>query len=159
MATRKKVTKKKPKKVFELVWTFENYEEHPTFYTKRMFGGMASYVHHRMVSLLAENPGDRTYRGVDYGFDVWNGVLYPTDYDQHESLQSDFPSLIQHPVLKKWLYLPLESDDFEDTVHECSLRIRRNDKRFGIYPQNSAPKKKKTKKKKVSKKKATKKKT
>lgn len=156
MAARKKVTKKKPKKVFELIWTFENFEEHPTFYTKRMFGGLSAYVHHRMVSMIAENPGDRVYRGTDYGFDIWNGILYPTDYDQHESLQNDFPELIQHPVLKKWLYLPLETDSFEDIVHECAILIRRNDKRFGIYPQNTSPKKK-SKKKKTAKKKTKKK--
>ena len=144
MAQRKTVKKKISKKVFDLVWSFENFEEHLTFYTKRMFGGMAAYVHGKMMVMIAEDEGKNEYRGKVYELDIWNGILYPTDFAFHDSLQSEFPNLIQHPVLKKWLYLPVTASDFESLAHELALCIRKNDKRFGIYPQNSAPKKKTT---------------
>ena len=144
---RKKVVRKKPKKIFDLTWSFENYEDHPTFYTKRMFGGMASYVHGKMVSLLAESPGDTTYRDKDFGYDIWNGILYPTHYEYQSSLLKDFPMLKQHPVLKKWLYLPLGTKNFENIAHKCALKIKKNDDRFGILPKVKGPKKKKLKKK------------
>ena len=141
--TKKKISKKKPKKIFELTWTYENFEEHPTFYTNRMFGGLAVYAHHKMMMLIAEDPGEKTYRGQNYDFDIWNGLLFPTEYEYQDSLQKDFPQLVQHPILKKWLYLPLSTENFEETAHDCALRIRSNDKRFGIFPKLSDPKKKK----------------
>lgn len=151
--------KKKALKTFEYVWSFENFEEHLSFYTKRMFGGLAAYVHNKMMLMIAEDTGKTEYRGIDYGFEIWNGILYPTEYGFHESLQNEFPELIQHPVLKKWLYLPSTTKNFESIAHDCALCIRKNDKRFGIYPQTSTPSKKKSKKKKIAKKKPLTKKT
>ncbi|MCB0378994.1 MAG: hypothetical protein KDD33_10925 [Bdellovibrionales bacterium] len=147
-----KTHKKKAKKVYELTWSFENFEEHSTFYTKSMFGCLAAYVHHRMMSLLAESEGDRTYRDVTFDFDIWNGILYPTEFEHQDSIQKEFPNLIQHPVLKKWLYLPIKAKNFEETAHDIALCIRKNDKRFGIYPQLSRPGKKKKKTSKTKKK-------
>lgn len=135
MAKKKKKKKVKKKKVFQLTWAFENFEEHESFYTKRMFGGMAAYCHGKMMLLLAEDAGGREYRGTTYDFDIWNGILLPTYYEHHEKLMDQFPSLIQHPVLKKWLYLPLDTDSFEDDVHEITLKIKRNNKLFGIFPK------------------------
>ncbi|MEO0405571.1 MAG: hypothetical protein AAF193_11930 [Bacteroidota bacterium] len=132
MAKKKKVKKKK---VFELVWAFEAFEHLDGFFTKRMFGGLAAYAHQKMVMMLSESPGEREYRGDVFDFDIWNGILFPTEYEYQESLQKEFPELIQHPVLKKWLYLPLESQNFEDIVEQCSQSIRRNDPRFGIFPK------------------------
>ena len=127
--------KKAPKKVFELVWAFESFEHLDTFYTKRMFGGMAVYLHGKMVMLLTESPGDREYRGKKYPFDIWHGLMFPTEYDYQESLTKEFPDLIQHPVLKKWLFLKFDCDSFEDIAYECAEKIKGNDKRFGIFPK------------------------
>lgn len=148
MAKKKKTTKKKaalkkkkkkiarkPKKVFHLTWAFEQFEEDEGFYTKRMFGGMAAYCHGKMVMLLAENPGDRIYREKVYDFDIWNGVLLPTEYELQDSITKEFPTLVQHPVLKKWLYIPLDTEDFEDTVNQISSYISDSDERFGIFPK------------------------
>ena len=78
---------------------------------------------------------DREYRGETFSYDIWNGILFPTEYEYQESLISDFKGLEQHPVLKKWLYLPLENEDFEDCAQNCTEAIRANDSRFGIYPK------------------------
>lgn len=135
MAKRKTKKKTKKKKIFELVWVFEPFEHMDSFYTKRMFGGMAIYLHGKMVMLLAESPGEREYRGQEYDFDIWNGLLFPTEYDFQDDMIKDFPQLVQHPVLKKWLYLNLDQENFDEIAEQCAQRIRRNDKRFGIFPK------------------------
>ena len=135
MAKKKSKKKKTKKKVFQRVWAFENFEHLESFYTKRMFGGMAVYLHGKMVMLLTESPGDREYRGKKFDFDIWDGIMFPTEYEYQESLQEDYPELIQHPVLKKWLFLKVDCEDFEDLAYECADRIKRNDKRFGIFPK------------------------
>lgn len=122
-------------KVFGLRWAFEAFEQDSTFITKRMFGSLAAYVNGKMVMLLSENPGEREYRGKIYDFDIWNGVLLPTERQHHPQLQKDYPELRPHPVLPKWLYLPMNDDDFEETISEISQRIARNDSLFGVYPQ------------------------
>lgn len=127
--------KKKTKKVFQLTWTYELLEEYEDFYTKRMFGGLAIYVHGKMMMVLTESPGDREYRGQTYDFDIWHGLLLPTDYEYHDSLLQDFPFLTQHPVLKKWLFLKADIPSFEEKTYRCVDRIEKNDQRFGIFPK------------------------
>lgn len=132
------------KKEFTLTWALEPFEENATFRTKRMFGGLAVYVHGRMVMLLAESAGEREYRGKRYDIDLWDGILLPTERDVHPSLLNDFPSLLSHPVLSKWLYLPQTADDFEDAALDIAQGIAHNDMRFGILPKVKPAKKKKS---------------
>lgn len=139
-------------KVFALKWVFESIEDEPAFYTKRMFGGMAVYLHGKMMMMMTESPGEQTYRGVDYGFEIWNGILWPTDRVHHASLQGEYPELRQHPVLGKWLYLPLTANGFEDTALELVEKIARDDERMGIFPSVKSRKSKKKIKKKSKKK-------
>jgi hypothetical protein len=122
---------KAPKR-FSLEWAFEPFQDHPTFYAKHMFGGLAAYFMNRLVMVLTESPGERSYRGADYPIEIWNGVLLPTDKVHHDSLQASFPSLLPHPVLGKWLYLPLEHENFEETVMELGRLITQNDVRLGV---------------------------
>ena len=54
--------RKTAKKEFTYTWAFEAFDRDPTFCQKRMFGGLAAYVQGRMVMVLTENPGERSYR-------------------------------------------------------------------------------------------------
>lgn len=120
-----------------------------------MFGGLAVYLFGRMVMVIMENPGDRTYRDQEFPFDVWNGVLLPVERSSHESLQQEFQELISHPVLGKWLYLPMSSRSFEEHIERIARLIKQDDMRFGVYPKPRGERKSKSKKK--SKKKVSKK--
>jgi hypothetical protein len=122
----------KAPKTFELEWAFEPFSSHPTFNSRRMFGGLAAYFMDRMVLILTESPGERSYRGKNYSFEIWNGILIPTEREYQPSLQADFPSLIPHPVLGKWLYLSLEREDFEETAMQLGRLIAENDGRIGV---------------------------
>ncbi len=133
MAKRKK--KKTQKKTFQLSWIYEPLEEFEDFFTKRMFGGLAVYVHGKMTLVIAEDPGKKEYRGEVYDFDIWNGVLFPTYYELQEKILRDYPQLVQHPILKKWLYIPVSDNNFDGTVVGIVENIVENDERFGIYPK------------------------
>ncbi|MCM8774800.1 MAG: hypothetical protein NC930_00355 [Candidatus Omnitrophica bacterium] len=127
--------RKKPKKEFNTTWAFEPFDRDPTFFQKRMFGCLGAYVHGRMVMVLSEDPGDKSYRGKSYSFDIWDGILLPTERVFHESLMHQFPALVEHPVLGKWLYLPAQHDDFENVAVEIARLIAQGDKRFGVDPK------------------------
>ena len=149
---KKKAKKTKSKKSFDLIWAFENFEDHHSFYSKRMFGGLSAYVHDRMMMCLTEDPGNKEWRGKKYPIDLWNGILLPTNYEHHSSIIEEFPEVIQHPMLEKWLYLPLTAKNFESMAHHIATKMYENDIRFGVYPQKKISKKRK---KKVAKKKET----
>ena len=100
-----------------------------------MFGCLAAYVYGRMVMALAEDPGERSYRGKTYPYDIWNGILLPTDRDCHASLMKQFKPLVPHPVLGKWLYLPASYENFETVIREIAECIAANDPRLGIEPK------------------------
>ncbi len=129
------------KKTFSLSYTFETFENHMTFFKKPMFGGLAVYLHGRMMMVIMENPGDRSYRGKEYSYEVWNGVLLPMERSSHDSLQREFPELVPHPVLGKWLYLPMSAPAFELHIERIAQLIKLDDFRFGVYPKPRGKKK------------------
>ena len=133
--------RKKPKKEFTTTWVFEAFDRDPTFFEKSMFGGLAAYVRGRMVMVLTEDPGEKSYRGKSHPFDIWDGILLPTEKRFHESLLQEFPGLMSHPVLGKWLYLPSGHDDFENVAMEIARLIAQGDKRLGIEPKLKVAKK------------------
>jgi len=111
------------KKKYPLHWIVESLMEEPSYLEKPMFGCLAVYMHGRLSLLLSS------------GEEPWNGLLIPTDHQFHDSIRQDFSSVVQHPVLKKWLYLPEASDDFETISSEIVEIIRMNDQRFGVEPK------------------------
>jgi hypothetical protein len=115
-----------------LEWLAEPLLTEPTFALKPWFGGrtiMLNGCHHLFLTTQGE---------------PWQGVLVCTCREHHESLRADFPSLQQHPVLKKWLYLPEDAETFEQDAVRIVRLIKSRDVRFGIPA--SAPKKKAAKK-------------
>ena len=126
MATRHK------KKEQPLRWVIESLEDERSYLEKSMFGCLAVYIHGRLSLLLAS------------GEEPWNGLLIPTDHQFHDSIRQEYQNVIQHPVLKKWLYLPEASEDFESDAQEIVEVIRMNDPRFGVEPKERVLKRKKT---------------
>ena len=74
----------------------EPLQEDLSYFSKRMFGGLAIHYNDLMVFCLMESPGDREYRGTTYDFDIWNGAMLCTDFAQHESLFTSFPMLVNN---------------------------------------------------------------
>jgi len=69
------------------------------------------------------------------GGEPWNGLLIATDHEFHDAIRQEFGNVVQHPVLKKWLYLPENSEDFESVSSEIVEAIRIGDQRFGVEPK------------------------
>ena len=115
---------------FDNEWILDAFTGHATFFTKRMFGGLAAYVHERQMLVLVEPT--RTGRWK------WHGVLICTDHEHQASIRADFPALVPHGVLRKWLYIDSTHRDFESTMEAVARRMAQNDRRFGIAPRSAA---------------------
>ena len=68
-------------------------------------------------------------------------MLIPTEHEFHDSIRQEFKYVVRHPVLKKWIYLPEASEDFESVASDIVEAISINDLRFGIEPKERKPKK------------------
>ena len=118
-------------KTFKHQWIFEPFVEHPTFFSKSMFGGLAAYLFERQMMLLVEPTKSGRWK--------WHGVLICTDYRHHESIQAEFPTLKPHDVLRKWLFIDSAHEDFESTMEAVANRVADNDPRFGILLKRPMP--------------------
>ena len=117
------------KKQNPLQWVIDPLMDEASYLQKSMFGCQACYLHGRLVLLLTS------------GAEPWNGLLIPTDHQFQESIKQDFINVVQHPVLKKWLYLPEASEVFETVTSDIVEAIRINDQRFGVEPKERKRKK------------------
>ena len=114
-------------KAFDNEWILEVFEEHPSFFTKRMFGGLAVYLFSRQMMVLVEPTKTGRWK--------WHGVLICTDRAHHASIVEAFPPLMPHAVLRKWLYIDSRHEDFEETMQRVAEAMARDDERFGIHPR------------------------
>jgi hypothetical protein len=113
-------------KTFDNEWVFESLEGRQTFFTKRMFGGLAAYLHERQMLVLVEPTKTGRWK--------WHGVLICTDHERQASIRADFPALVPHAILRKWLYIDSSHDAFETTMEGVANRMAVNDQRFGVVP-------------------------
>ena len=123
-------------KRFTHEWIFEAFAEHPTFFSKRMFGGLGVYLFERQMLLLVEPTQSGRWN--------WHGVLVCTGHEHHISIQADFPALKPHATLGKWLFIDSADPDFESTMDTVARCIANNDPRFGILPRSLQPRRPRT---------------
>jgi hypothetical protein len=117
-------------KKFEHEWILDAFVEHPTFFTKSMFGGLAAYLFERQMLLLVEPTKSGRWN--------WHGVFVCTAYRHHASIQAELPALMPHEVLGKWLFIDSTHEDFESTMEAVAKRVASNDLRFGILPRSTS---------------------
>ena len=111
-------------KTFENEWILSLLARRPGFRSKRMFGGLAGYVHDRMMLVLVEPTRSGRWK--------WSGVLVCTDHERQPAILAEFPQLAPHDVLTKWLYLDSRHDEFEEIMERIAQAIARGDSRFGV---------------------------
>ncbi len=114
------ILKPKGRRAHPLQWVVEPLAEEPSYIEKAMFGCRGCYLYGRLVLVLAARE------------EPWNGLLIPTEKKHHASLLRDHKSLVTHPILKKWLYLPESNEDFEEAARELVEAILANDLRIGV---------------------------
>ena len=113
-------------RAFDNEWICQVFEDHTSFLTKRMFGGLAVYLFGRQMLLLVEPTKTGRWK--------WHGVLICTDHAHQAAIIEEFPQLVRHDILKKWLYIDSRHEDFEPTMERVAEAIARDDQRFGIHP-------------------------
>ena len=69
-------------RTFDNEWIFQVFEDHASFFTKRMFGGLAAYLFGRQMMVLVEP--------TKTGRWTWHGVLICTEHAHHSSIIKDF---------------------------------------------------------------------
>ncbi len=110
------------KREHPLEWLAEPVQADPTFVFKSWFGG-------RSIMLRGKHQLFLTTQG-----EPWQGVLVCTFHEHQPSLLAEFPALKQHPILKKWLYLPESADSFEVDARRLVQLARLADPRLGVAP-------------------------
>lgn len=119
----------------ELKWV-ESLLPEDGYRRKAMFGGFSYYIDDKIVLLTFESPGgSRKYKGTSYNFDFWNGCMFPVDHEFQEKALQQCPFLTPHPILPKWLYLPLATENFDDLVEEVLTRVLRPHSFWGSVPK------------------------
>ncbi len=100
---------------------------------KRMQGGIGYYLDQKFVLLLVERSKTREHKGVSYPFEIWNGCLFPVQKMKQNTVWAKFPFLENHPAKKDCLYLPADSQDFEDEVKAVLREIKKRSPLFGTF--------------------------
>ena len=126
-----------------LLWIEELLPE-GNYIKKSMFGGKAYYIGPKIVLALFGSEGDYEHKGEVHDFEIWNGCMFPVEKMYHPALLKKFPFLVNHPVLPKWLYLPYDSEDFEDHATLIMKNILRNQNVWGTIPKDKKSKGAKT---------------
>lgn len=124
---------KMAKALDELQWIEDLLPE--SFSRRAMFGGFAYYDGPFLKLVLFEG-----------GSEKWDGCMFPAEKEHHKKLLSQFPFLVNHSVLPKWLYLSLNDENFEEHAKKVVRELARPQTLWGTIPDR---------KKKADKKKAT----
>lgn len=107
-------------------WLWEPLEGDPTFVLRTMFGAKAVYLGGRMMLCFCA------------GEEPWRGLLVCTDRTRHAALTAEFPALVPHQILPKWLYLAEAAATFERDAARLVGLARGRDPRLGIEPKTRA---------------------
>ncbi|MEN0057615.1 MAG: TfoX/Sxy family DNA transformation protein [Bdellovibrio sp.] len=118
----------------ELIW-IEDLLPEGRFQRRPLFGGFAYYIGEKMVMALFESPGSKSYKGENFDFELWNGCMFPVDHEYQTKARARFSFLVSHPILSKWLYLPLETEGFEELIGEVLVEALRPSSYWGTIPK------------------------
>ena len=80
---------RRPVKTFDHEWILQTLENNPTFFKKRMFGGLAAYLYGRQMLVLVEPTKTGRWK--------WHGVLICTEYAHQATILKEFPQIAVSP--------------------------------------------------------------
>lgn len=95
--------------------------------------GLAFYMDMRLILILVEQ-SNSTYehKGVSYPFQLWNGLILPVEYKKQSAFFMKYSFLENHPFSKDWLYIPAESENFEEEARLIIREISRGNPLLGL---------------------------
>lgn len=109
--------------VHRYAWLWEPLEAEASFVLGSMFGTRVVYLDGRLALCFSARA------------EPWRGVLVCTEREHHASLKGEFPALVPHPILPKWLYLGESEDCFERAAERLVELVRLRDPRIGVAPK------------------------
>ncbi len=116
-------------------------------------GGQAYFLDSHLVLILVErHESTFEHKGVAYPFDLWKGCIFPIEQRKQNAFFIKYVFLENHPANKNWLYIPAESENFEDEVKQMLKEISRRNPLLGILVKFEGPAKKKVPSKEIKKK-------
>jgi hypothetical protein len=110
--------KLKPKN--PLLWIFEPLEDDPKFFLRKFFSFDAAHLENKL------------YLAVAGGKEPWNGLLVCTSREHHASIRAQYPQLVSHEVLGKWLYISQAHPEFESVAVDLDAMARKRGPRLGV---------------------------
>lgn len=103
-------------------------------------GGQAYFLDGNMVLILVERPGSHyEHKDVTYPFDLWKGCIIPVEQKKQNAFFLKYLFLENHPANKNWLYIPAESENFEDEVKQLLREISRRNVLLGLPMKLEGP--------------------
>lgn len=99
---------------------------------KRMHGGIGYYLDEKLSLILVESGHEEEHKGVSYPFAIWQGCIFPIEKIKQGRVFIEFPFLENHPASAQWLYLPLESENFEENVRLILRELFKRNPLFGL---------------------------
>ncbi|AOS45866.1 hypothetical protein Verru16b_02957 [Lacunisphaera limnophila] len=111
------------KRPHRYAWLWEPLETDATFVLRSMFGTKTAYLDGKIMLCFSA------------GEEPWRGLLVCTDRERQPGLIAEFPELVPHAILPKWLYLPEASDRFEAVAARLVRLARSRDPRLGVIPK------------------------
>lgn len=122
--------KQRPARQNSLNWILEPLERDAEYARRKMFGCDAAYLDGLLYLVVADREAP------------WDDVMVCTSHERQAALMADFPSLVPHPQLGKWLYLPQSDEAFEAIAARLVQLALARDPRFGVVPKPKARRRK-----------------
>lgn len=95
-------------------------------------GGRAYYLDMKLILILVDQPTSTyEHKGVSYPFQIWNGCILPVEYKKQSAFFLKYSFLENHPANKDWLYIPADSENFEDEVKQYVREITKRNPLLG----------------------------
>lgn len=102
-------------------------------------GGMAYYMDGKLVLILVEQrDGGNEHKGVIYPFDLWYGCIFPIEQRKQSAFFLKYLFLENHPANKDWLYIPADTESFEDEVKQLLKEIMKGNPLLGTPVKHKA---------------------
>lgn len=124
--------------LYNLLWIEELLP--PEYECAPKHGGMAYYLDMKLVLILVERrEGGNDHKGVTYPFELWNGCILPIEQKKQNAFFLKFSFLENHPANKDWLFIPADSENFEDEVKQFLREIAKRNPLLGTPVKFKSP--------------------
>lgn len=121
----------------QLLWIAESLSTEAV--ARKMHGGVGYYIRDKLVLILVEASLTYEHKGISYPFQIWNGCIVPVEKIKQTAVWLKLQFLENHPAHKNWLYLPMDSEDFEDQMKLILREIKKGNPLFGLPVKMKAP--------------------